>query len=74
MAEDFRIAFLQRHAAECRAAAAQESDPATKAIHLENAASYLRELAELRAEKRVPVSSERRKSPQPAEANRLIFR
>lgn len=50
MAEDFRIAFLQRHAAECRAAAAQESDPATRAIHLENASSYLRELAELRAE------------------------
>ena len=49
MADDFRLNFLQRRAAECRAAAAQESDPETKALYLENAASYVEELRCLRA-------------------------
>lgn len=57
MAEDFRIAFLQRHAAECRVAAAREGDPATKAIHLKNAASYLRGLTEIRAEQHKSTSA-----------------
>lgn len=67
MAEDFQIAFLQRHAAECRAAAARENDPATKAIHLENAASYVRELNQLRAANRraaaAPISKARYRAP-----------
>jgi hypothetical protein len=49
MADDFRLNFLQRRAAECRAAAAQENDPATKALYLENAVSYVEELRRMRA-------------------------
>lgn len=49
MADDLRLTFLQRRAAECRAAAARESDPATKALYLETAASYVEELRRARA-------------------------
>jgi hypothetical protein len=49
MADDMRIDYLQRHAAACRKAAAEEANPAMKAVHLQNAAGYMEELKRLRA-------------------------
>jgi hypothetical protein len=48
MADDMRIDYLQRHAAACRKAAAEEPNPAMKAVHLQNAAGYMEELRRFR--------------------------